>query len=184
MTEISLNVLDIAQNSIKAEAKLIEISVEIDTKSDFLTVLIKDDGCGMTSEQVQKVIDPFFTTRTTRKVGLGVSFFKMASEMTGGSFEIKSEVGKGTEVKAKFMLSSIDRMPLGDMSGTIEMLVVFNTHIEFLYIYKVDGEEFTLSTAEMKEVLEGVPLNNPDVAAYIREYLNENTKLVNKEHIF
>lgn len=184
MTELSLNVLDVAQNSIKAEASLIEINVFADTKSDRLKILIKDNGRGMTEETVQKVTDPFYTTRTTRKVGLGVSFFKMAAELTGGTFGIKSQPDIGTEVEAVFVISSINRMPLGDMAGTIETLVVFNTGIDFIYSYKVDGEEFTLSTAEMKEILGGVPLNNPEVVAYIREYLRENTDSVNNGHIF
>ena len=184
MTEISLNVLDIAQNSIKAKATLIEISVLIDTKADRMTIIIKDNGCGMSEEQVEKVIDPFFTTRTTRKVGLGVSFFKMAAEMTGGSFSITSRQGEGTTDIAEFVISSIDRMPLGDICGTIETLIVYNTDIDFLYKYKVDDEEFELSTAEMREMLDGIPLDTPEVKAYIREYLSENTKTANKDFIF
>lgn len=184
MTEISLNVLDIAQNSIKAGAKLIEISCLIDTKNDSLVISIKDDGCGMSAEQLARVTDPFFTTRTTRKVGLGVSFFKMAAEMTGGNFEITSEQGVGTNVTARFVLSSIDRMPLGNMSDTIETLIVYNTQIDFIYTYTVDDECFTLSTTEMKEILGGIPLDSPDVVAYIREFLTENTSTANKEYNF
>lgn len=184
MTELSLNVLDIAQNSVKAEAALVEISVCIDTAADSLVITIADDGCGMTAEQVEKVIDPFYTTRTTRKVGLGVSFFKMAAEMAGGCFSISSAPGKGTRVRAEFTLSSVDRMPLGDMPSTIETLIVYNTQMDFVYRYRVDGEEFSLSTVEMREVLEDVPLDSPDVAAYIRDYLSENTKIVTGENIF
>ena len=184
MTELSLNVLDVAQNSVKAKASLIEIGVLIDSTSDRLTVTIKDNGCGMNEETLKKVTDPFFTTRTTRKVGLGVSFFKLAAEITGGSFDITSAVGTGTEVKAVFVLSSIDRMPLGDMPSTIETLVVYNTDIDFIYTYGVDEENFVLSTAEMKEVLGGIPLNNPEVASYIRDFLRENTDAVNKGKIY
>ena len=136
MPEISLNILDVAENSVRAEASLIEIEVSAQTANDTLTVIIKDDGCGMTKEQVEKVQDPFFTTRTTRKVGLGVPFFKMAAESTGGSFSIISEPGRGTEVEAVFGLSHIDRMPLGDISSTIHTLVVFNEHIDFVYKYR------------------------------------------------
>lgn len=184
MTELSLNVLDIAQNSIKAKATLIEINVFISTTDDFLKIEIKDNGCGMSDEQVAKVTDPFYTTRTTRKVGLGVSFFKMAAEMTGGRFSITSQVGKGTDVLAEFVLSSIDRMPLGDMNSTIETLIVYNTDIDFVYTYKVDNEEFTLSTQEMKNILDGVPLNNPEVVAYINDFLSENTHTANKDYNF
>ena len=126
MTEISLNILDVAENSTRAGASLVSITVSADTKADRLTVVIEDDGCGMTEEQLARVTDPFFTTRTTRKVGLGVPFFKEAAELTGGSFAIQSEPGKGTSVTAVFVLSSIDRMPLGDISATIHNLVVYH----------------------------------------------------------
>lgn len=184
MTELSLNVLDIAQNSIKADAKLIKISVFINTPDDLMRITISDNGCGMSDEHVKKVIDPFYTTRTTRKVGLGVSFFKMAAEMTGGNFEINSTLGKGTDVVAEFVISSIDRMPLGDMCSTIQTLIVYNTDIDFIYTYKVDEREFTLASSEMKDILDGVPLNTPEVVEYIQEFLRENTELVNKDSIF
>ena len=184
MTELSLNVLDIAQNSVKAKASLIEISVDISTAENRLVIIIKDNGCGMDEETVKKVIDPFYTTRTTRKVGLGVPFFKMSAEMTGGSFNIASEKGKGTEVTAEYVLDSIDRMPLGDMPATIETLVLYNTDIDFIYRYGVDGEEFELNTVQMKDILGGVPLDTPDVAEYIKEFLRENTETVNKDKTF
>ncbi len=178
MTEISLNVLDVAENSIRAEASLIEISVVIDTKADTLSIGIKDNGCGMTEEQVQKVEDPFFTTRTTRQVGLGVPFFKQAAESTGGRFEIRSEIGTGTTVTAVFVLSHIDRMPLGDMISTMHTLITFNTQTDFLYKYQLDDRNFTLDTREFKEILGGVPLDTPEVSAYVKEYLTENEKEV------
>lgn len=174
MPEISMNVLDIAENSVRADASLIEITVDIDQKADTLSIIIKDDGCGMTAEQVEHVTDPFFTTRTTRKVGLGVPFYKMAALNTGGDFSIKSEPGKGTVTTAVFGLSHIDRMPLGDINGTIHTLVVFNTHIDFKYIYKFNERSFSLDTREFKEILEGVPLNSPEISAYIKDYLEEN----------
>ena len=175
MPEIALNVLDIAQNSVRAEASLIQISVDVDEAADKLTIVIEDNGCGMTAEQTDRVTDPFFTTRTTRKIGLGVPFFKMAAESTGGSFSIQSEPGVGTKVTAVFGLSHIDRMPLGDMNGTIHTLITFNTQIDFLYTYTFDQRSFTLDTREFKNILEGVPLNNPKVSEYIRQFLNENS---------
>ena len=126
MTEISLNILDVAENSTRAQASLITIVVDVSTADDYLKVVIADDGCGMTAEQVEKVTDPFFTTRSTRKVGLGVPFFKMAAESTGGSFDIISEPGVGTTVTAVFGFSNIDRMPLGDISSTIHNLIVYH----------------------------------------------------------
>lgn len=111
MQELSLNVLDIAQNSVRAGASLIEITVDEQPAADTLTITVRDDGCGMTPEQVRRVTDPFFTTRTTRRVGLGVPFLKMGAEMTGGSLSIESEPGRGTAVTAVFGLTHIDRMP-------------------------------------------------------------------------
>lgn len=182
MTELSLNVLDVAQNSVKANAALIEISINADTKQDILEIIIKDNGCGMPPEIVNKVTDPFYTTRTTRKVGLGIPFLKMAAEMTGGSFKIESEIGNGTVVTSTFGLSNIDRMPLGDINSTIETLIIYNTHIDFIYNYKVNEKEFTLSTIEMKEVLDGIPLNSPDVVAYIKEFLAENKQITDGDY--
>lgn len=174
MTEISLNVLDIANNSIRAEASLIEIIIQIQRDLDILTVTIADNGCGMTEEQIRQVEDPFFTTRTTRKVGLGVPFFKMAAESSGGSFGIESAPGVGTKVVANFGLSHIDRMPLGDMNSTMHTLITLNTQIDFLYRYQFDDREFTLDTREFRQILGGVPLGTPEVSAYIKEYLAEN----------
>ncbi len=174
MPEISLNVLDVAENSIRAEASLVEILVTIDLEENMLKVQIIDDGKGMTKEQMAKVTDPFFTTRTTRKVGLGIPFFKLAAEATGGSFQIESEVGKGTKVTTIFKLDHIDRMPLGDINSTIHTLVVYNPQTDFLYRYTYGQESFELDTRQMKEILGGVPLDAPEVSAYIKEYLDEN----------
>lgn len=174
MQEISLNILDIVQNSITAGAKLIEINITEDKIKDELSVLISDNGCGMTEEQLKKVIDPFYTTRTTRKVGLGISLFKMAAELSGGSFKINSKIGIGTQVTAIFGLSHIDRMPLGDMSATICSLIRANPELDFNYSYRQDEKEINLKTSEMREVLGDVPLDNPDVIAWIKESLENN----------
>ena len=131
MTEISLNILDVAENSIRAKASLIEIVVEADISENRLIVMIKDNGCGMSPEQVEQVTDPFFTTRKTRKVGLGIPFFKMAALSVDGDFKIVSQEGEGTLVRAEFRLNHIDRMPLGDINGTIYTLIHFNPDIDF-----------------------------------------------------
>lgn len=169
-----MNILDVAENSVRAGASLIEIAVDIDEAADTLTVMIEDDGCGMTKSQTEHVTDPFFTTRTTRKVGLGVPFFKLAAEASGGSFFITSEKGKGTKVKAVFGYRNIDRMPLGDISATIHTLVTFNTEIDFVYKYSYNGKSFILDTRQFREILDGVAFNVPEVSAYIMEYLKEN----------
>lgn len=174
MPEISLNILDVAQNSITAKASLVEIDVIVDRDADTLTVVIEDNGCGMNEEQVRQVTDPFYTTRKTRKVGLGIPFFKLAAESTGGSFSIISAIGKGTVVKAVFGFSHIDRMPLGDINSTIHTLIRYNTGLDFLYKYQVDGKSFELDTREFKQILGDVPLDSFEVSEYIKEYLDEN----------
>ncbi len=173
MTELSLNVLDVAQNSVKAGASLIELGAVREGK--WLTLTVEDNGCGMTEEQVAHVTDPFFTTRTTRKVGLGVPFFKMAAEMTGGSFSIASRVGVGTKTTAKFDTAHIDCIPLGDMCGTVASLIQCNPDRDFVYRYEKDGRGFTLDTREMREELGDVPLDTPEVMEFIREFITENT---------
>lgn len=180
MPEISLNVLDVAQNSIRADATLIIITVTADRKKDTMTIVIKDNGCGMTKEQVTHVLYPFFTTRTTRKVGLGIPFFQYAATSTGGNFSIDSVVGEGTMVTASFILSHIDRMPLGDMTSTMHTLITLNNRIDFLYTYTVDDKSFTLDTREIRMILDGIPLNSPDVSNYIREFLSENKQEVDQ----
>lgn len=178
MRELSLNVLDIAQNSISANASLIEITVKEDTVKKELLIEILDNGKGMTPVQVKNVQDPFFTTRTTRKVGMGIPLFKLAAEQTGGRLTIKSEVGKGTDVVTVFKTDSIDFTPLGDINSTIIMLITMNTDRDFIYRYGIDENECTLSTAELKGILGGVPLDEPSVAQWIKEYLQEQTEII------
>lgn len=174
MTEISLNILDIAENSTRAGASLVEILVDADTARDKLTVVIRDNGCGMSPEQTKQVTDPFFTSRTTRKVGLGVPFFQMAAESTGGTFSIESESGTGTVVTAVFVLSHIDRMPLGDLCSTIHTLVVYHPQTDFLFRYCYNGRSFTMDTREFRQVLGDVPFDTPEVSSYLMDYLTEN----------
>ncbi len=181
MTELSLNVLDIAQNSIAARASLIKITVSINTKEDTLTIIIWDNGCGMEEDLLNKVVDPFYTSRTTRKVGLGIPFFKYSAEITGGRFHITSEVGNGTTISGIYQLSHIDRMPLGDMVSTIHTLITFNQDIDFIYDYEVNDKSFQLDTREIREILGDIPFHVAEVSNYIKEYLIENTLIVNDE---
>ena len=177
MRELSLNVMDVAQNSVRAEASVVRISVTESDKDDRLTIEIADDGCGMTEEQVQQVIDPFFTTRTTRKVGLGVPLFKLSAEQTGGSFDIQSEKGVGTTTTASYVKSHVDMTPLGDINDTIKILIQCNPDIDFIYTNTTDNGSFTLDTRELKEVLgDDVSLDAPDVLEWIKDYLEENTQ--------
>lgn len=174
MQELSLNILDIAQNSVKAGASEIGVTVRASAADDRMTIIISDNGCGMTEEVVQLVTDPFYTTRTTRKVGLGVPFFKMAAEMTGGGLTIESQVGVGTTVTATLGLSHIDRMPLGDMAETMCCLISCNPQINFTFLYETQGGSFRASTREFTEILGDVPLNLPQVMEFIKGYIGEN----------
>ncbi len=176
MRELSLNVLDIAQNSVSANASLIEIELIESSETNDLLIGIYDNGKGMTPEQVESVRDPFFTTRTTRKVGMGIPLFRFAAEMTGGSLEIESEVGVGTRVRAYFKTDHLDFTPIGDMTSTMISLITMNLHIDFLYRRHLDGREFTVDTRQLKEILGDVPLNEPSIALWITDYINENTK--------
>lgn len=176
MRELSLNVLDIAQNSVSAEASLIEIELIEETHKNNLLIGIYDNGKGMTPQQVENVRDPFFTTRTTRKVGMGIPLFRFAAEMTGGSFEIESAVGVGTKVRAYFKTDHLDFTPIGDMTSTMISLITMNLHIDFVYRRKIDNKEFTVDTRQLREILGDVPLNEPSIALWITDYINENTK--------
>lgn len=179
MRELSLNVMDVAQNSITAGASLIEILVEEDRQKGELVIFIIDNGKGMSEEQVQRVIDPFYTTRTTRKVGLGVPLFKMEAEMTGGDFSIQSQLGKGTTVRARFVTSHVDMIPLGNINDTILLLVSCNPDRDFRFVHRIDEKELELDTRQLREVLgEDVPLNDPDVVQWIRGYLQEQSDLL------
>lgn len=180
MQELSLNVLDIAQNSIRAGANLIQISVLERTEDAFLEISISDNGCGMTPEQVEHVMDPFFTTRTTRKVGLGVPFFKMSAEATGGDFSIASQPGVGTKTTARYHTDHIDMLPIGDMNATILALITMNPALDFVYTRSVNEKQYVLDTRELKEVLEGVPLDTPEVTLYLKEALEEGTAALEK----
>ena len=177
MQDLSLNVMDVAQNSVVAGADRIEILVE--ETGDLLTIRIRDNGHGMTEEQLQSVTDPFFTTRTTRKVGLGVPLFKMQAEMTGGDFTISSQEGKGTDVTALFHADHVDMIPIGDMETTVSLLIAMNPERDFLYTRSRNGSSFTLDTRELREVLgEDVPLNTPDVTEWIKAFLADNLETI------
>ena len=177
-----MHLLDVAQNALKAGAKLVEITVAADTAADTLHIQIKDDGCGMSPQQLQAVTDPFFTTRTTRKVGLGVPLFKMAAELSGGGLTIDSRQGRGTAVDAAFGLTHIDRMPLGDLKGTLLLLVRTNPQVDFLYLERLDSACMELDTRQLREILGEVPLDQPDVLDWIGAYYDENSPFVNTNY--
>lgn len=176
MKELSLNILDVAKNSVTANAKNVYISLVTDSDGR-LTLTIKDDGCGMTDEVVKNVTDPFYTTRTTRKVGLGLPLLKMAAEQTGGELNLWSsteETNHGTTLKATFDTKSIDFMPIGDIVSTVCILIAGSPEIDFLFEDVTDARSVRLDTKELREVLGSqISLAEPEVQAWMAEYLKE-----------
>jgi len=176
MNDLSLHILDIIQNSLSAGALLIKLTVIEDIPGNRLVIIIEDNGKGMSSEVVSRLDDPFFTSRTTRKVGLGIPLLKQSAEQSGGGIEIKSEPGKGTIVSAFFEYNHIDRPPLGDVSNAFMLMVSSNPGVEFLLRYEVNGVDYVFDTVEVKEVLEGTPLNDASIIRILTEMINENIK--------
>ena len=181
MKELSLNILDIAENSVKAGATLTEITVE--ETADLTVLTIKDDGCGMTEEIVKSVTNPFYTTRTTRKVGMGIPLLKLAAEQTGGSLKIESRCERdypdnhGTAVRAEFHKNHIDMTPLGDVISSIVTLIQGHPDTDFLFKHILPDKTVLLDTRELKAVLGDVPLNSYEVIKWIEEYLKEQYSL-------
>jgi len=149
--DLSLHILDIVENSIGAKASKVEIKVDEDTKKDLLMIEIEDNGRGMDEETIKKVLDPFFTTKTTRRVGLGLPLLGQAARESGGDIEIESKVGRGTRVRASFGYSHIDRKPLGDIGTTLTTLIAGNPEVDFVYEHKKDESEYRLDTREIKD---------------------------------
>ncbi|MCD4795863.1 MAG: ATP-binding protein, partial [Candidatus Cloacimonetes bacterium] len=146
MEDLSLHILDVVENSIEAKASIIEIKIVEDKNNDLLAVEIKDNGRGMNKETINKVLDPFYTTRTTRKVGMGLSLLAQAARESNGNFEINSKVGEGTEVKAVFQYSHIDRKPIGDMKNTLITLMVSHPEINFVYEHQDEDGNYVLDS--------------------------------------
>ena len=180
MKELSLNILDIAQNSIKARASFIGITITEDDEK--LSFSVRDNGCGMTEEELRKSADPFFTYRTTRKVGLGIPFLKMAAEMTGGSMVVEStpeSQGRphGTTVTATFIKNSIDCMPLGNVAETVCTIIQGCPDVELEFAHVVHNNQIVLSTAQLREVLGAdIPLDSFEVLEWIKHHLDEQYK--------
>lgn len=176
MREISLHILDIVQNSLAAQAKNIRITIIEDSQEDRMLVKIEDDGRGMDQETVKKALDPFYTTRTTRKVGLGLSLLQANTQACEGHLEVESKLGKGTIVYAVFRLSHIDRPPLGDMGSTLVTLISGSQDVNFFYLHRHGEKEFSISTLEIKEHLEGLSLNHPEVLAWLQDFFRKKEK--------
>jgi hypothetical protein len=186
--DLSQHILDIAENSVAAEADLLHIDISEDLEADRLSIVIRDNGRGMTPDVVARVTDPWVTTRTTRKVGLGIPFLKQTAEMCGGSFEIASKLrdpkisDQGTITRAAFQLSHIDRPPLGDVIGTLLCIIVGNPQLNVVYHHRVGNGEFEFDTREIREILgDDVPFSDPEVLGFIRGALAEGLAAIGGE---
>ncbi len=171
MKELSLHILDMIQNSLEADATRVEIRVE--ERDDVFRFSVKDNGCGMSEEFLKKVRDPFTTTRTTRKIGLGIPLLEAAAVQCNGKLEISSSVGIGTELTASFQNSHIDRAPLGDIAQTMVTVISGHPQVAFLYTYCWGEKTFVFSTEKVRTILQDVPLNTPEVLRWIGEYLKQ-----------
>jgi sensor histidine kinase YesM len=181
MNELSLHILDIVQNSIKANAKLVEIIINEQDAKDKYTITIIDDGHGMDAKTLTEVSDPFFTTRTTRKVGMGTSLFKMAAELCEGSFAIESTVNVGTTVTASFVKSHIDRAPLGAIDETIVILMLNDSDIDIYYKHIVNSNEYIFDTREIRQVLDGIPFTDYSVIEWVKNNIKDGINTIIEE---
>ncbi|MGO9147834.1 MAG: ATP-binding protein [Desulfomonilia bacterium] len=179
MLELALHVLDIAENSSRAQASLIEVTIVEDLKRDIFSLEIKDNGQGMDAQTMEKALDPFYTTKKVRRIGLGLPMLKQAANTAQGRFSLQSEVGKGTMVHAEFKHSHIDRQPLGDIAGVITMLILGNPDIDIIYTHRKNGNTYILDTRELREGLGDVPLNNMEVLNLIRDNIREGIEELN-----
>ena len=175
MRELSLHILDIIENSRRAEADLIKIIIKEKIKENLLKIVIEDNGSGITQEKLNEITDPFITSRTTRDVGLGLSLFKAAAESCAGNFKIDSKVNKGTKVKADFQYDHIDRAPIGDMTSTLSNFIAANgDQVDIVYHHYYKDENFKFDTRKIKSELDDVSIQSRQITAWIREYIEEN----------
>ncbi|MDI9606318.1 MAG: ATP-binding protein [Bacteroidota bacterium] len=178
MTDLAMHMMDIAQNSLRADARNVGIDIEERSDDRTLTLRVTDDGKGMSRETVEKLVDPFFTTRDTRRVGLGIPFLKMTCEQAGGGLQITSTEGEGTTIEATYRTDNIDCLPMGDVPGYLSLLLKANPKIAFRFSYRVDDTEFVLDTEELKEM--GIEWEDAGMLTAIKEYIRENMNAVGR----
>jgi len=179
MKDLSMHIMDIIQNSVRAKADTVKLLISID--KEWLCIRVEDNGTGMDSETLEKVVDPFYTSRTTRKVGLGIPLIKQNAELTDGEMQLESEVGTGTILTAKFGINHIDRPPMGDIASTAAMMITGNDGVNLIFVVKKGEEEFGISTNEVKEVLGDVDVRMPKVTSFLKEMIEENFRELNIE---
>ncbi len=177
MRDLSLHVLDIAENSIRAGATFIEIWIDENTKKNILTIKIKDNGRGMNRKKLNKVLDPFYTTKKGKRIGLGLALLAQSAQEANGGCKVESRAGKGTNVAANFELGHIDRKPLGDMAATMMALIgAHGDKIDFIYTHQFNDRSFEIGTREVKSRLDGVSIQNPEVLAFLRKNITHGLK--------
>jgi anti-sigma regulatory factor (Ser/Thr protein kinase) len=182
MMELSMHVLDVVENSTRAGAQRVTIAITEDRKRDDLTIVIVDDGAGMEPETLKKALDPFYTSKTVRRVGLGLPMFSQAAKKADGSFSVESKVGEGTRVSAHFKHGHIDRQPLGNMANTMVTLIAGYPDVDFVYTHQSMESTYVLDTREIKQELEDVPINNTSILQFIREDIVKGLKEIEADH--
>jgi len=178
LRELSLHILDLAENSVRAGASLLEIDIKELIENNQLIIELKDNGKGMSKEFLNNVTNPFTTTRTTRKVGLGIPLMKMNCEKTDGYFNISSEENKGTKIECMLAYNHIDRAPMGNIIDTIMSLILYSEQMDFKYTHYINDNSFVFDTREIKQILDGVPLDAPEVFDWLKSYLIEKFEMI------
>lgn len=178
MRELSLHILDLVQNAVEAGADRVSLEIIESLADDTLTIRIRDNGRGMAEEMRQRVVDPFCTSRTTRRIGLGLPLIEMSTARCDGHLTIESQPGQGTLVEAVYRHSHWDRPPLGNMADTLQSILIGNPTLDFSCRHCVDDRTFRLSSAELSEILGEVPLTQPDILQWLQEYLKENLAIL------
>lgn len=183
LRELALHLLDIAENSVAAKANFIQIAVDVDTKTDRLHLKVVDNGVGMDEATQARVLDPFYTTRKTRKVGLGLPLLKEAAEACNGFLKIESALGKGTTVKVEFQDSHIDRMPLGDLPSTWLCLLASYPDIHWLFRYQIDENIYEFDDEPIKNEIGDIPLTDPEILGYLRQSIQEGVANIDHQRV-
>ena len=173
MMELALHILDIAENSVRAGAKTVSIEITEEPGKDRFSFVISDDGTGMSKADREKAMDPFYTTKKVRRVGLGLPMLAEAAERAGGRFTIESQEGLGTRIAAEFQLSHFDRQPLGDITGALTVLIAGNGGVDFLFRYRCGDRLFEFDTKQIRREIGEIPIQQVEVLKWIRQYIRE-----------
>jgi anti-sigma regulatory factor (Ser/Thr protein kinase) len=181
MLELSLHILDITENAVRAQAQTVRITLTEEPAMDRFMLEIRDDGKGMSADELKRALDPFYTTKKVRRVGLGLPMLAQAAENAGGCLEIESKPGEGTTVTVTFQLNHIDRQPLGDVPSTLVTLIMGNPDIHFVYRHQRGQDVYILDTDDIKTEIEDVPINHIEVLKFIKQDVAEGLKGINAE---